>query len=336
MIDSDRSALVLVRPIREIRQEEGNRREAVQRGAQLTLDSIGDGVISTDREGRVTYLNPVAERMTGWSRDQASGRMLSAVFNIVDGDTRESAPIPVQLAVRQGRTASLPHNSVLIRRDGFEFPIEDSIAPIHEPSGQVTGAVMVFRDVSKARAMEAKLSHLAQHDFLTGLPNRMLLMDRLDQAIARARRHGRRVAVLFLDLDGFKHINDSLGHAVGDRLLQNTGKRLAAAVRASDTVSRQGGDEFVVVLCEVEEPQNVARHAEKILAALSAPHALAGGETHVDASIGISFFPDDGQDAEALIRCADTAMYRAKENGRNTYEFFEPEMSVRAVARGSR
>lgn len=195
---------------------------------------------------------------------------------------------------------------------------------------------MVFRDVSKARALEGKLSHLAQHDFLTGLPNRMLLKDRLDQAIARARRHERRVAVLFLDLDGFKHINDSLGHAVGDMLLQNTGKRLAAAVRASDTVSRQGGDEFVVVLCEVEDSQNVARHAEKILVALSAPHALAGHDTHVNASIGISFFPEDGRDAEALIRCADMAMYRAKKNGRNTYEFFESEMSVQAMARGSR
>ncbi len=333
MIDSNRSPLVLVRPIRK---EERNGGDAAQRAAQVTLDSLGDGVISTDREGRVTYLNPVAERMTGWSRDQASGRMLSEVFHIVDGDTRESAPNPMQLAVRQGRTVSLPHNSVLIRRDGLEFPIEDSIAPIHEPSGHVTGAVMVFRDVSKARALEGKLSHLAQHDFLTGLPNRMLLKDRLDQAIARARRHERRVAVLFLDLDGFKHINDSLGHAVGDMLLQNTGKRLAAAVRASDTVSRQGGDEFVVVLCEVEDSQNVARHAEKILVALSAPHALAGHDTHVNASIGISFFPEDGRDAEALIRCADMAMYRAKKNGRNTYEFFESEMSVQAMARGSR
>jgi diguanylate cyclase (GGDEF)-like protein/PAS domain S-box-containing protein len=333
MIDSTHRVPVLVRPTGG---EEGNGREAVERGAQVTLDSIGDGVISTDRDGRVTYLNPVAERMTGWSRDQASGRMFSEVFRIVDGDTRESAPNPMQLAVRQGRPVSLPHNSVLIRRDGFECPIEDSIAPIHEPCGQVTGAVMVFRDVSKARAMEGKLSHLAQHDFLTGLPNRMLLKDRLDQAIARARRLGRRVAVLFIDLDGFKHINDSLGHAVGDRLLQNTGKRLAAAVRASDTVGRQGGDEFVVVLCEVEDPQNVARHAEKIVAALSAPYALAGRDLHIDASIGISFFPDDGQDAEALIRCADIAMYRAKENGRNTYEFFEPEMNGQAMARRSR
>ncbi len=303
--------------------------------AQVTLNSIGDGVISIDKEGRVTYLNPVAERMTGWSRDEANGRMLSEVFRIVDGDTRESARNPMQLAVRQDRSVSLPRNSVLIQRDGIEFPIEDSIAPIHEACGQVAGAVMVFRDVSKARQLEVELSHLARHDFLTGLPNRMLLNDRLGQAIALARRYGRRVAVLFLDLDGFKHINDSLGHAIGDRLLQKTGKRLTAAVRASDTVSRQGGDEFVVVLSEVENAQNAARQAEKIHAALAKPHAVAGHDLHVNASIGISVFPDDGQDAEALIKCADTAMYHAKENGRNTYEFFRPEMNVRAVARQS-
>lgn len=304
--------------------------------AQVTLDSIGDGVISIDRDGRVTYLNPAAERMTGWTCDEANGQMLSEVFRIVDGDTRELARNPMQLAVRQDRTASLPHNSVLVQRHGIEFPIEDSIAPIHEPGGQVAGAVMVFRDVSKARQLEVELTHLARHDFLTGLPNRMLMNDRLDQAIALARRYGRRVAVLFLDLDGFKHINDSLGHAIGDRLLQKTGKRLAAAVRASDTVSRQGGDEFVVVLSEVEHAQNAARQAEKIHAALAKPHAIAGHDLQVSASIGISVFPDDGQDAEALIKCADTAMYHAKENGRNTYEFFRPEMASRVVARQSR
>jgi diguanylate cyclase (GGDEF)-like protein/PAS domain S-box-containing protein len=303
--------------------------------AQVTLNSIGDGVISTDKEGTVTYLNPVAERMTGWSRDEAGGRLLSDVFRIIDGETREAASNPMELAVRQNKTVGLPNNAVLIRRDGFELSIEDSIAPIHDQDGQVTGAVMVFRDVSEARVMELKLSHLAQHDFLTDLPNRMLLNDRLNQAVALARRHGSQVAVLFLDLDRFKHINDSLGHAIGDELLQEVGRRLVAAVRASDTVSRQGGDEFVVVLSEVEHVQNASRHAEKIHAALSAPHAIAQHDLHVNVSIGISIFPDDGHDAETLIKCADTAMYHAKENGRNTYQFFKPDMNVRAVERQS-
>lgn len=301
--------------------------------AQMTLDSMGDGVISTDRAGNVTYLNPVAERMTGWLREQALGRMLSDVFCIIDGDTREPAPNPMELAVRQDRTVSLARNTILVRRDGIEAPIEDSIAPIHGQDGEVTGAVMVFRDVSKARAIELELSHLAQHDMLTGLPNRTLLNDRLNQAIALARRHGRQVAVLFLDLDRFKHINDSLGHAIGDGLLQEVGKRLTAAVRGSDTVSRQGGDEFVIVLSEVEHPRNAARLAEKIHAALSAPHAIAHHDLYVNASIGISIFPDDGQDAETLVKCADTAMYYAKDNGRNAHRFFKSEMNARMVER---
>jgi len=303
--------------------------------AQVTLDSIGDGVISTDIEGKVTYLNLVAERMTGWSRDEAFGRMFCEVFRIIDGDTREPAPNPMESAVRQNETIGLPRNSVLIQRNGLESGIEDSVAPIHDQDGRVTGAVMVFRDVTEARMMKLKLSHLAQHDFLTGLPNRLLLNDRLNHAIALARRHGSQVAVMFIDLDRFKHINDSLGHAIGDKLLEEVGKRLEAAVRGSDTVSRQGGDEFLVVLSEVQHAQNAARRAEKIHAALSAPQAIEGHDLQVNVSIGISIFPDDGQDTETLIKCADTAMYHAKENGRNTYQFFEPEMNVRAVERQS-
>ena len=299
--------------------------------AHVTLNSIGDGVISTDRNGQVTYLNPVAERMTGWSRDTASGRMVSQVLRIVDGDTREPVPSPMESAAGRNRTAGLPRNSVLVRGDGFEMAIEDSIAPIHGQDGLVTGAVMVFRDVSDARIMAQKLSYRAQHDVLTDLPNRLLLNDRLSQVIALARRHGNQAAVLFLDLDRFKHINDSLGHEIGDMLLRRVGKRLVAAVRGSDTVSRHGGDEFVIVLSEVDHSQNAARHAEKIHAVLSAPYAVAQRELRVNVSIGISIFPDDGQDPATLIKCADTAMYHAKENGRNTYQFFKPEMYVRAV-----
>jgi diguanylate cyclase (GGDEF)-like protein/PAS domain S-box-containing protein len=301
--------------------------------AQVTLNSIGDAVLSTDIAGNVTYLNLVAEGMTGWSCQEAVGRPLDEVFQIIDGATRERAPNPMAQAVQENQAVGLTANCILIRRDGFESAIEDSAAPIHDRKGQVTGAVIVFHDVTAARAIAQKMAHLAQHDFLTDLPNRMLFSDRVANAIALARRHGKQRAVLFLDLDRFKHINDSLGHAIGDKLLQSVAQRLVACVRGSDTVSRQGGDEFVVLLSEIERAEDAALSAEKILLALSAPHSIAEKELHITASIGISIYPDDGQDAETLIKCADTAMYHAKDKGRNNYQFFTEDMNVRAVER---
>ena len=179
------------------------------------------------------------------------------------------------------------------------------------------------------------MTHSAHHDFLSGLPNRILLNDRVGQAIASASRHMKKLAVLFLDLDGFKHINDSLGHPTGDKLLQSIAKRLVECVRSSDTVSRQGGDEFVVLLLDVEEPEDAALAARKILQAVAEAHPIDRHDLCVTASIGVSVYPDDGLDAETLIKNADTAMYQAKENGRQSYQFFKPAMNVRAVERQS-
>jgi diguanylate cyclase (GGDEF)-like protein/PAS domain S-box-containing protein len=280
--------------------------------AQVTLNSIGDAVISTDIPGNITYLNQVAERMTGWSGEEASGRPFGEVFQIIEGVTREPACNPMQLAVKQNQAVGLTSNCILIRRDGYESAIEDSTAPIHSRAGQVIGAVMVFRDVSEARAMRLKMTHLAQHDFLTDLPNRLLLNDRITQAISLSRRHSKPLAVLFLDLDGFKHINDSLGHEIGDKVLQLVAQRLVACVRTSDTVSRHGGDEFVVLLSEVADAGDAAFLAEWILAALEMPYAISERNVHLNASIGISIYPQDGHDADTLIKSADAAMYQAK------------------------
>ena len=273
--------------------------------------------------------------MTGWSRDDALGKPLTKVFEIIDGATRETCPNPMELAVQKNGPVALTANCILIRRDGFESSIEDCAAPIHDPSGLVTGAVIVFHDVSMSRAMALEMSHLAQHDILTDLPNRVLLKDRLSQAIAAALRNHTQIAVLFLDLDGFKHINDSLGHAVGDKLLQSVATRLVGCVRSSDTVSRQGGDEFVVLLSEIKHAAEAAITAAKIITALTAPHVADQHSLHVTASIGLSTYPDDGLDAESLIRAADTAMYEAKGKGRNNYQFFKNDMNVRAVSRQS-
>jgi diguanylate cyclase (GGDEF)-like protein len=193
----------------------------------------------------------------------------------------------------------------------------------------------IFRDAATARATTLAITHTAEHDFLTGLSNRMLLNERISHAIAAAHRHNKKVAVLFLDLDGFKHINDSLGHQVGDKLLQSVAKRLVDCVRGSDTMSRQGGDEFVALLAEVQRSEDAAIMAQRMLQAVGEAHSIDQHDLHVTTSIGISVSPDDGLDAETLIKNADTAMYQAKDNGRHNYQFFAPAMNVRAVERQS-
>jgi diguanylate cyclase (GGDEF)-like protein/PAS domain S-box-containing protein len=303
--------------------------------AQVTLNSIGEAVISTDIAGNVTYLNVVAERMIGWSQAEAKGQPFTNVFRIVDSATRETMRSPMDLAIQENKPVGLAIDSVLIRRDGVEASIENSAAPIRDRGGRVTGAVIVFHDISETRSMALKMSHLAQHDYLTDLPNRLLLNDRLTQAISLARRRRKQLAVLFLDVDRFKHINDSLGHLIGDKLLQSVARRLTKCVRGSDTVSRQGGDEFVVLLADVEHATAAGYSAAKILSAQAEKHCISEHDLNVTLSIGISVFPDDGEDAETLIKNADAAMYHAKGNGRDNYQFFKQDMNDRAVERQS-
>jgi len=303
--------------------------------AQVTLNSIGDAVICADISGNITFLNLVAEKLTGWSCQEATGQLMGDVLQILDATSRQVISNIMHLAVVQDRNMNLPANCILIRRDGLEIPVEDSLAPIHDRQGSTTGTVIVFRDVSAARTMAIQMAHSAQHDFLTGLPNRMLFNDRVAQAIALGRRHSKKVAVLFLDLDGFKHINDSLGHPTGDKVLQSVAKRLVDCVRFSDTVSRQGGDEFVVLLSEVDQSEDAAISARRILHAVAEAHSIDKHDLHVTTSIGVSVYPDDGPDSETLIKNADTAMYQAKENGRQSYQFFKSAMNIRAVERQS-
>lgn len=301
--------------------------------AQVTLDSIGDAVISADAEGRITFLNLMAERLTGWPEPEASGQQMDEVFRIVDATTRETLPNPMEEAIELNRVGHLPGNCILIRRDGHEIFIEDSAAPIHNRAGGITGSVIVFRDVSMARALAEETMYASQHDFLTGLPNRLLLNDRLGQAIALANRRASDAAVLFMDLDGFKHVNDSLGHVVGDKLLQSIAKRLTEQIRTPDTVSRQGGDEFVVLLQDIKTEEDVVIAAKRIIQAVSQVHSIGEHELHITASIGISLYPEDGLNAETLMKHADTAMYEAKDLGRKRFKFFKPAMNIRAVER---
>jgi diguanylate cyclase (GGDEF)-like protein/PAS domain S-box-containing protein len=303
--------------------------------ANVTLDSIGEAVLRTDGQGKVTYLNRKAEEMTGWSREEARGRPMAEVLRLIESTGGPAAGNSAGLAMQDDQPAKKTADCILVRRDGFECGIDHKVTPIQDQDGNVTGTVVAFHDVSAARAKSLEMSHLAQHDALTDLPNRVLFNDRLTQAIALAERQGKQLAVMFVDLDHFKKINDSLGHDIGDKLLQSVAGRLMACVRRSDTVSRLGGDEFVVLLAQVEHAEDAAYSARKILRALAAPHRIDNKSFDINVSIGVSTYPRDGKDAEGLLIRADNAMYEAKEHGRNNFQFFRHEMHARLAERQS-
>ncbi len=303
-----------------------------QQLAMVTLESIGDAVITTDLHSVVTYLNPVAEKMTGWTKAEAQGRPILEVFRILNESTRKLAANPVDVVLAHNKVCGLANHTVLISKSGHEFAIEDSAAPIRNVEGEMLGVVLVFHDVSDARQMAQKMTYLAEHDYLTDLPNRLLLTDRITQAIHAAKRRSAKLAILFFDIDHFKRVNDTLGHEVGDQLLKILSTRLKNCIRGADTLSRQGGDEFVVLLPELQEDAVPAEMAQKILEAVKLPIQIHPHELSVTASIGIAVYPDDGDSVDELTRHADAAMYHAKSAGRNQYQFFTQEMSARVAA----
>ena len=313
----------------DIRKQTESDLYAEKQRAVITLESIGDGVITTDINSKVTYLNPIAEKMTGWSNLEALNKPLLEVFKIVNESTRKLVPNPVDVVLQHGEIYGLANHTLLISKHGSEYSIEDSAAPIKSNDGQIMGVVLVFHDVSESRKMASKMTYLAEHDFLTGLPNRLLLNDRLNQVLTLAKRDKEYVALMFLDLDRFKNINDSLGHEIGDLLLKKVALELASCLRASDTISRQGGDEFMILLPEVYEHFAPAEVAEKLLAITTQPFNISGNEIRISVSIGIAIYPDDGENLEALTKCADSAMYHAKALGRNNYQFFTQSMNDR-------
>ena len=301
--------------------------------AEVTLKSIGDAVITTDPNLIVTSLNPIAEAMTGWSHREAIGRPMDEIFRLLDIDTRLPMPNPLRAAVDKNTIVGLATDASLLHRNGFDSPIEDSAAPIHDHAGNVIGGVLVFHDISETRALALKMAHLAHHDTLTGLPNRSLLQSRIEQAITTAGKRMHRVALLFVDIDHFKQINDTLGHGAGDHLLQSVAKRIRSRLRSEDTVSRIGGDEFVVLLPHIETNRDAAQVAEKLLENFTDPLPAEAAGLAVNFSIGISIYPEDADDAENLLRNADTAMYEAKMQGRNGFRFFNVGMDERNAAR---
>jgi diguanylate cyclase (GGDEF)-like protein/PAS domain S-box-containing protein len=293
--------------------------------AEVTLASIGDGVIRTDASGLVDYLNAVAERLTGWSAAEAAGQPLARIFDVVDEAGVRPLFDPVERCLREGKVIELPDASILLRRDGMEFAIRDSVAPIRDRRGRITGTVLVFKDVTELRGMEREMSFLAQHDVLTGLLNRRELEIRLDRCLRTAREEGRQHALFYLDLDEFKLVNDTSGHLAGDELLKEVTAALTARLRPGDTLARLGGDEFGVLL-EDTSPERARVLAETLRAAVRA-HRFVWQDRifEIGVSLGTVMIDRASGDLVQVLSAADAACYVAKEAGRNRIHEYQPD-----------
>jgi diguanylate cyclase (GGDEF)-like protein/PAS domain S-box-containing protein len=304
--------------------------------SEVTLRSIADGVITTDVDSRVTYLNPVAETLTGWSLEEACGQSIDAVYRTISYERGAALLNPAAVGVGEERVVWLGINKTLRQRHGGEVPIEDSSAPIRDRSAAVVGAVLVFHDVTQQRALASQMAHLAHHDPLTDLPNRTLFRDRLEQAVNQANRAGGGVAVLFGDLDRFKHVNDTFGHAVGDRVMVEVANRLRASIRDGDTASRWAGDEFGILLPQADlSGPEIGELARRIVAIVGDPIRVEGvlDPVEIGISLGIALYPLDANTTGELMKAADVALYDVKRNGRGNYQFFSAAMNEGARER---
>jgi diguanylate cyclase (GGDEF)-like protein/PAS domain S-box-containing protein len=325
--DGRRLTVLVVRDITGRKQAEAALFEEKER-LSVTLGSIGDAVITTDTQGCVSYMNPVAERMTGWSNGEAAGRALPAVFHIINERTSELAINPVEIVLRSEQLAGLAENTMLVHRDGTRFAIEDSAAPIRDRSGKVIGVVLVFHDVSQSRKIAAQMSYHATHDDLTGLVNRREFEHHLQRSLQAGEIAQTGHTLLYLDLDRFKIVNDTCGHEAGDELLRQLSSLLQAQLRRSDRLARLGGDEFCVLLDNC--PTGPAlRVAEKLLHVVSDFRFVWQGKVFpVGISIGLVTFNDSGLTPPEVLRRGDAACYVAKDKGRNRVQVYTPDDTI--------
>ncbi len=293
--------------------------------AQVTLHSIADAVITTDAKGIVEYLNPVAEMLTGWTNDEARGLNLDAVFRIIDEDSREPAADPVARCLEQGKIVGLAKRSVLIDRNGREYAIEDTAAPIRNRKGQVFGVVLVFHDVSDTRQMARQMEHDATHDALTGLINRREFERRLEHTVMNAKRNGNHHVLCYLDLDQFKLVNDTAGHAAGDELLKRVRGLLAGKFRERDTLARLGGDEFGLLLDNCRLPEALGICDIIVATFRNYRFKWQGRSFQIGASMGLVPVTANAESAAQLLSQADVACYTAKELGRNQVHVYQKE-----------
>jgi len=295
--------------------------------AEVTLQSIADGVITINQDNKVQYMNPVAEQLTGFSNNVAIGQDIETVFNVVDLPTGLKVNHQLLNYLQRKTQASPQARSILLNKNGEEYTIRATVGEIQASTAVEAGIVLAFSDVTETTNLLDQMSHQATHDTLTNLPNRALLMDRLDHSIAFAHRNQHQIALLFIDVDKFKNVNDGFGHEIGDQLLREISNRLKANIRDEDTAARLGGDEFVIVLDEIARTSSIAVVTQKILANFEAPFKLKNHEFYVTCSIGISVYPKDAEEAETLLKNADIAMYTAKDRGRNNFQYFSENMN---------
>jgi len=296
--------------------------------AARVFDHSIEGIIITDSEQRILRVNRAFTNITGYSEAESVGQT-PRILNSGRQDTAFYSSMWASIN-RHGQWQGEIWNR---RKNGEIYPEWLTVSVVHGAAGEVSHYIGIFADITERKHAEEHILHLAHHDALTNLPNRLLFFDRLEQSIHQAKRNRRKVALLFIDLDFFKNINDSIGHQVGDMLLQAVAKRLSSAVREGDTVARLGGDEFVVTLPGVREAEDAVQVAQKIIQAIAQPYEVGGYTLNITASIGLSVYPDDGHDVVTLVKNADTAMYHTKEQGRNDYQFFTKEMNARARER---
>ncbi len=303
-------------------QSEKTLQEEKQRLTAI-INSMGRAVIVTYANGSIQMMNPTAEIITGWKQSEALGKDLVEVVSLVDKDVGEAIENLAIDVIEAGEIFNLPENCTLISKDGKKIPIEDNVAPIRDRDGNITGAVLVFQDITKRKETEAQLIRNAFYDGLTELPNRILFLDRLKQAIERSKRKSDYYfGVLFLDLDNFKEINDRFGHGIGDDFLVAIARRLESCIRSGDTVARFGGDEFTVLLEDIRDVTDATNVARRIQDSLRLPLNLEGNQLETTASIGIAWNRYSYEEPATLLRDADTAMYRAKRQGKATYSIF--------------
>lgn len=302
----------------------------MERWLATTLKSIGDGVIATDTTGTVTFMNQMAETLSGWTLQEALGCPIEQILNLVYETNPTEVESLVTRVLREKMIIEVEQDTVLITRTGQSMPINDSAAPIRNDDGDIIGIVIIFRDVTARKQVEQQLRHLAMHDPLTGLPNRMHFTDRLNIAFEYSRRHeDYRFAVLFIDLDRFKVINDSLGHLFGDKLLVEIAKRLKNSLRSNDTIARLGGDEYAILVTDITDMRDVMHVAERIQKNMASAITINGQEVFTAASIGIAFNTSYKR-PEDMLRDADTALYKAKELGRGRFIVFDTDLHERA------